>query len=30
VNRFPGLSSFEELTKYNVGEDFISYLSQGW
>ena len=29
VNRFPGLSSFEELTKYNVGEDFISYLSQG-
>ncbi len=26
VNRFPGLDSFEQLTKYNVVKDFISYL----
>jgi len=28
VNRFPGLKSFEELTKYNVTKDFLSYLSR--
>jgi glutathione synthase/RimK-type ligase-like ATP-grasp enzyme len=28
VNRFPGLKSFEELTKYNAIRDFISYLQK--
>lgn len=27
VNRFPGLDSFEKLTKYNAVKDFLSYLS---
>lgn len=26
VNRFPGLESFENLTKYNVAKDFLLYL----
>ena len=26
VNRFPGLDSFERLTKFNVAKEFISYL----
>lgn len=26
VNRFPGLDSFEKLTKYNAVKDFLSYL----
>ncbi len=26
VNRFPGLKSVEELTKYNVTRDFVAYL----
>jgi glutathione synthase/RimK-type ligase-like ATP-grasp enzyme len=29
VNRFPGLESFEKLTKYNVTKDFLRYLSPG-
>lgn len=28
VNRFPGLESFEELTKYNVTREFLAYLKQ--
>jgi glutathione synthase/RimK-type ligase-like ATP-grasp enzyme len=28
VNRFPGLKSFEELTKYSATKDFISYLQK--
>jgi glutathione synthase/RimK-type ligase-like ATP-grasp enzyme len=27
VNRFPGLDSFEELTKYNVSKEFLRYLT---
>lgn len=29
VNRFPGLDSFEKLTKYNAVKDFLSYLGTG-
>ena len=29
VNRFPGLESFESLTKYNAVREFINYLTQG-
>ncbi|PIR96163.1 MAG: hypothetical protein COT92_02505 [Candidatus Doudnabacteria bacterium CG10_big_fil_rev_8_21_14_0_10_42_18] len=28
VNRWPGLASFESLTKYNVSSEFIRYLSR--
>lgn len=28
VNRFPGLKSFETLTKYNVAAEFLAYLRQ--
>jgi glutathione synthase/RimK-type ligase-like ATP-grasp enzyme len=28
VNRFPGLDSFEELTKYNVTREFLKYLQK--
>jgi len=28
VNRFPGLKSFEKLTKFNVIEEFVKYLNQ--
>ena len=28
VNRFPGLESFEKLTKYNVGKEFLKYLTE--
>ena len=28
VNRFPGLKSFEEFTKYNATKEFLEYLSR--
>jgi|SRR3989344_965736 len=28
VNRFPGLDSFEELTKYNIAKEFLKYLTE--
>ena len=28
VNRFPGLDTFEELTKYNVVKEFVKYLNK--